>query len=146
MFKIPKDIIRYLSKEDVKIILAHTKKTKPEMYRIIKFALFTGCRREEIIKARYEHIKGNEIKIFGKGGKQRLIELLPQALEEKQDIGKIFSYKHVSTISNYFRKLARECNIKARFHDLRHYVESYIMERKPAIILLIGCKFLKHSP
>lgn len=96
------------------------KRVRPEMYRIIKFALYTGCRREEIVKARYEHIQGTKIMIYGKGNKERLIPLLPGALELRQDIGKIFPYKHVSTVSNHFRAIVRACGVTARFHDLRH--------------------------
>jgi len=120
MYKIAKNLTRYLNKEEIKKILHYAKKNKPEMHRIIIFALFTGCRRQEIIKARYEHIQGSKIKIFGKGNKERIIPLLPQALEARQDIGKIFSYKHVSTVSNYFRAIARACEVPARFHDIRH--------------------------
>lgn len=119
-YKTGSKLTRYLSKEEIKRIKKQALKTKPEMYRIIQFALFTGCRREEIVKARYEHISDGKIKIFGKGDKERLVPLLPQALSEKKDIGKIFSYKHVSTVSNYFRKIAKDAGVKARFHDLRH--------------------------
>lgn len=120
MFKTGEHLTRYLSKEEIKRLLSQAKQTKPEMHRIIMFAIYTGARREEIIKARYEHIQGTKIKIFGKGNKERLIPLLPQSLDDRQDIGKIFRYKHKSTVSNYFRKIARECGVKARFHDLRH--------------------------
>lgn len=120
MYKPGKKLTRYLSKPEIKKILSQARESKPEMHRIIIFALFTGCRREEIIKARYEHIQENKIKIYGKGGKERLIPLLPQALDKRQHIGKIFQYTHVSTVSNYFRKIAKDCGIKTRFHDLRH--------------------------
>ena len=112
---------RPIDREDVTKILNYAKKHQPEMYRIIKFALFTGCRRAEIVRARYEHIVGETITVIGKGEKERSFMLLPQALPEKQDIGKIFRYKHVSTLSNYFRdKIVRKIGIHARFHDLRH--------------------------
>ena len=96
MYKIGQKLTRYLNKDEVKKILAYAKKTKPEMYRVINFALFTGCRREEIIKARYEHIQDNKIKIYGKGDKERLIPLLPQALGQTKDIGKISGRRSAS--------------------------------------------------
>jgi integrase len=120
MYKSGSKITRYLSKNEIKSILEYSGKHNPEMNRIINFALYTGCRREEIIRARYEHIQGDKIKINGKGNKERLIPLLSQALPCRKDIGKIFQYTHVSTVSNYFRKIARACGIKSRFHDLRH--------------------------
>jgi len=120
MYKAGQKLTRYLSKSEIKRIKNQAEKNRPEMLRIINFALFTGCRRQEIIRARFEHIVGTKIKILGKGDKERLIPLLPQAIDTRQDIGKIFSYKHVSTVSNYFRKIAKDCGVKARFHDLRH--------------------------
>lgn len=120
MYKAGSKITRYLNKDEVKAILQYSKKHNHEMNRIITFALYTGCRREEIVRARYEHIQANKIKIKGKGNKERLIPLLPQALEEIKNIGKIFQYAHVSTVSNYFREISRAVGVKARFHDLRH--------------------------
>jgi len=91
------------------------------MFRVINFALFTGCRRAEIVRARYEHIKGDTITVRGKGDKERSFYLLPQALPDRKKRGKIFRYQHVSTLSNYFRdKIVRKIGVKARFHDLRH--------------------------
>ncbi len=118
---------RFLSKDDVKTLLAYTAKERPEMERVIRFALYTGARRQEIVAARYEHIIDGEIRIRGKGDKERMVPVTPEALRERQDIGKIFSYRHVSTVSNYFRELSRACGIKARFHDLRHTAGTYML-------------------
>lgn len=113
----PRPIVR----DDLKKILKFAKKHEPEMYRIINFALFTGCRRSEIVKARYEHINDGYITVIGKGDKERTFDLLPQALPEIKDIGRIFKYSHVSTLSNYFRdRIVRKIGVDARFHDLRH--------------------------
>ncbi len=51
-------------------------------------------------------------------------------------------------VSRWFNERYKvECGITDKvFHSFRHYVESNIMERKPARIPLIGCEFLKHSP
>jgi len=111
---------RPITRDDIKKILDYAKKENPEMFRVIKFALYTGCRRMELVQARYEHIQGGCIKLYGKGRKERIIPLLPQALDEVQNIGKIFSYAHKSTYSHYYLKIVRACGIKTRFHDLRH--------------------------
>ena len=142
-YKIGKKITRYLTKTEVRIILKHSKKVKPEMHRIIQFALFTGCRRAEIVNTRYEHINNGTILITGKGDKERIIPLLPQALDIQQDIGKIFPYKHVSTVSNYFRKIAKDCGIKTRFHDLRHTAGTMMLSN--GISLAVVQKILGHS-
>ncbi len=143
MFKLGKPLPRHLSPEEIETILNYAKKIKPEMYRIIQFALYTGCRRAEIIKARYEHIANGTILIKGKGDKERLIPLLPQALDIQQDIGKVFSYKHVSTVSNYFRKIVNTCGIKTRFHDLRHTAGTMMLSKK--IPLGVIQKILGHA-
>ena len=120
-YKTGRSTPRPIEKDDVGAILEFAKKNEPEMYRVIKFALFTGCRRAEIVRARYEHIKGDTITVRGKGDKERAFYLLHQALPERKDKGKIFRYNHVSTLSNYFRdKIVRKIGVQARFHDLRH--------------------------
>jgi integrase len=122
-YKLGESHPRPIEKEDVAKILKYAKKNQPEMYRIITFALFTGCRRAEIVRARYQHIKNDVITVKGKGEKERSFPLLTQALPEegRKDIGKIFKYEHTSTLSNYFRdKIVRKIGVQARFHDLRH--------------------------
>ena len=114
------------------------------MYRIINFALFTGCRRSEIVRARYEHITGETITVKGKGEKERSFLLLPQALADKKDIGKIFKYGHVSTLSNYFRdKIVRKIGVQARFHDLRHTAATTMLSN--CVRLEVVQKILGHS-
>lgn len=113
---------RIIESGDIERILSAAMDRKPEMYRIIQFALFTGTRRKEIITARYEHIHDGSIVINGKGAKERLIPLIDHVFDiiGHQDIGKIFSYAHTSTVSNYYREITRAAGVQSRFHDLRH--------------------------
>lgn len=111
----------------MKSLLEYTAINNPEMERVIRFALYTGARRQEIVMARYEHIINGEIRIKGKGDKERMVPITLKALRETQDIGKMFRYHHGSTISNYFRELSRACGVKARFHDLRHTAGTYML-------------------
>ncbi len=122
LLKVGTALPRIIDSADIEKILARAKTKKPEMYRIIQFALFTGARRNEIVTARYEHIHDGSIKIFGKGNKERLIPLVDEAIEVvgHQDVGKIFSYAHASTVSNYYRGISRSVGVQSRFHDLRH--------------------------
>ncbi|MBF0412379.1 MAG: site-specific integrase, partial [Desulfamplus sp.] len=115
-------LIRVISPDDIQKILTYSKKHEHEMYRIIFFALYTGCRREEIVKLRYEDIKDGCITIHGKGNKERLIPLVDKVYEvlHSQDVGRIFEYQHTSTLTNYFRRICSVCKVSARFHDLRH--------------------------
>jgi integrase len=126
-YRTGKTLPRFLSMSDVKKLLEYSEKHKPEMYRVIRFALYTGARRREIVAARYEHIIDGEIKIKGKGDKERMVPVSVEALSYRQDIGKIFSYNHVSTVSNYFREITRAAGVKARFHDLRHTAGTYML-------------------
>jgi len=123
--KTPVKTMRVISSDHIKKIIEAAGQRYPEMKKIILFVLFTGCRRSEIIKMRYEHIdwERQEITVQGKGDQERIIPLLSEAMEclnKGQEIGKVFSYCHVSTISNYFRYILSLCGFKARFHDLRH--------------------------
>jgi len=113
---------RVINPDDLEKIKEQARKTKPEMARVIQFVLFTGSRRSEIIKARYEDVSNGSILIHGKGNKERLVPLVGHAREvlERQDIGKIFAYEHVSTLSNYYREITRGAGVDSRFHDLRH--------------------------
>jgi len=121
-FKIGSSIPRVINPDDLEKIKEQARKTKPEMARVIQFVLFTGSRRSEIIKARYEDVSNGSILIHGKGNKERLVPLVGHAREvlERQDIGKIFAYEHVSTLSNYYREITRGAGVDSRFHDLRH--------------------------
>ncbi len=144
-FKLAKRLPRFILPEDVEKLLAEADKSKPEMARIIRFALFTGTRRGEIIKCRYEHIKDGCIKVVGKGNKERLIPLVSYAKNVLafQDFGKIFSYDHTSTLSNYFRGIARSAGIKARFHDLRHTAATHMLSK--GIPLEVVQKIMGHE-
>lgn len=145
LLKTKNNLVRFIHQEDLSKILEQARETKPEMFRIINFVLYTGCRREEIIKARYEHIHGEIITVHGKGNKKRLVPLIESAKEvlENKNTGKIFKYKHASTLSNYFRKLARSCGVAARFHDLRHTAATQML--KNGIPLDVIQKILGHS-
>lgn len=120
-YKMGRSLPRPIPQDDIKRILGQAKAKDMGMYRVINFALFTGCRRSEIVRARYEHINGDTLTVVGKGDKERAFYLLPQALPDRKDIGKIFKFSHVSTLSNYFRdKIVKPLSINVRFHDLRH--------------------------
>ncbi|MCF8092556.1 MAG: tyrosine-type recombinase/integrase, partial [Desulfotignum sp.] len=60
-----------------------------------------------------------------------------------QDIGKIFSYVHTSTVSNYYREITREAGVKSRFHDLRHTAATQMLTA--GIPLEVVQKILGHT-
>jgi integrase len=129
-FKRPESIYRPIDLSLIDRLYKAARELHPEMEHVIRFALFTGMRRLEITNARWEHIRkpaSHEdalpmILVRGKGKKERYVPIVPMALDGMvvQDIGKIFSYKSTSTLSNYFREICSRAGVLARFHDLRH--------------------------
>ena len=122
---------RILTKPEINRILKYAKKHDYELWRIILFALWTGCRREEIIRIRYEDIKGETCRISGKGDRERNIRLLAQALKAvgSQDFGPVFRQLHKDTLSHYFKRIVRAVGIEdVHFHNLRHSAATYMIE------------------
>jgi len=133
LYRIPKRSPRTLTKEERKAILDYSKKNDPEMYRIIKFALWTGLRRKEIASLTWQNVYDDTARIIGKGGKERIIPLLPEAkkaMGPKKDIGYVFH--HWSDLNRYskeFKKIARAVGIEdATFHNLRHTAATHMIE------------------
>ena len=145
MFKAKDNKNHIIIPKHIDLLLEHTQETNNEMYRIIKFTLYTACRRSEIIDARYENVSEQMISVCGKGDKVRQIPLLTEATSvfENKRKGKIFKYKHVSTVSNNFRKIVRRLGIEARFHDLRHTSATQMLRK--GIPLEVVQKILGHA-
>ena len=122
--KTPQRLPRLLSPDEIKNILERSKNKNHEMYRIILFALWTGCRLSEILNIQWQDIKNNAIWVIGKGNKQRLIPLTAGAVEaigSQKDIGNIFVKIHPNTVSHYFKQISRDVGISdIHFHNLRH--------------------------
>jgi site-specific recombinase XerD len=82
-----------------------------------------------------------------KGRKDRRVPLVPKVMEVLQpimkDIGKVFMQYHPDTVSKMFHKLAKECGINARLHDLRHSAATYML--KSGIPIQVVKEILGHS-
>lgn len=132
MYKLPKRLPVILEKEDKDRVLEYIKEQDHRFYCVCKFALYTGCRRSEIISARWENFKGFTIKVFGKGAKERTVPLVPQAKEamgEPKKDGAIFWQAHPDTYSHYFKKYARACGVEnVNFHKMRHTAATEMLE------------------
>ncbi|MBI5845721.1 MAG: site-specific integrase [Deltaproteobacteria bacterium] len=113
-----------LSPEQIAQVIAYAEIHDPEMARIIRFAVWTGCRRVEIIGLRWEHVKGDLVHIIGKGDKERHVPLLSGALEAMGDvkhIGPVFWQVHPDVVTHHFKDIARACGMEnVHFHNLRH--------------------------
>ena len=146
LVKVVKKLPRVLTTDEIDKILDYSEKTDWEMWRIIQFALWTGCRRSEILGLTWQSVSDKHLTVLGKGGKERQIFLLSNAREamgKKQDIGYVFARLHKDTVSHRFRKIAKECGIKSRFHDLRHTAATFMLQS--GIPLEVIQKILGHS-
>jgi len=123
---------RILALHEIKKILKYARKNDFEMWRIIKFSLWTGCRRVDLLALQHQHITGNLARITGKGGRQDIIKLLPAALEAigtPRDVGPVFKQWHKDTVSHRFKSISLEVGIEeVHFHNLRHSAATYMIE------------------
>ena len=143
--KVIKRLPATLSQKEVNKILKYSKKANREMWRIISFALWTGCRRQEILNLKWQNVTESTCRIIGKG-KERIVYLLPdatKALGKMRDIGPVFKRMHKDTVSHQFKTLADACSIKAHFHNLRHTAATHMV--KNGIPLEVIQKILGHS-
>ena len=126
MLKVPKRHPRILSPDEIDLVLLHSQHCHFQMHRIIKFALWTAARREEIHTLKWQnvHLDQGFCTVLGKGDKERTVPLLDGAIEalgQPKDIGYVFWHPHVDSISRSFKKIARDCGIEdISFHKLRH--------------------------
>ncbi|WP_300458649.1 tyrosine-type recombinase/integrase [Desulfobacula sp.] len=146
-YKIGKRLPVILSESDKEKILDYIKKEDPRFYQICKFAIFTGCRRSEILSARWENFNHFTIRVVGKGDKERTVPLVPQAKEAMgtvQGNGPIFWQAHPDTYSHYFKKYARACGIHGvNFHKMRHTAATNMLEA--GINISVVQKVLGHT-
>jgi len=124
VFKIGKRHPVILTRKQITKILIYARKHEPEMWRIIRFALWTGARREEIKSLKWQNIYKTVARLIGKGDKERTVPLLPAAIKamgSRQDVGPVFVQWSLCTYTHKFKKIVRTCGIKnVSFHKMRH--------------------------
>lgn len=147
MFKPSNRLPRTLISSEIEQIRTCARKIDFELYRMIEFALWTGCRREEIKNLTWQNVKGDHLRIIGKGEKERIVPLLPgakEAMGQVKDLGPVFLQIHLDTISHRFKSIARACNMDdVKFHTLRHSAATRMVES--GIRIEIIQKILGHS-
>ncbi|MGO9139165.1 MAG: tyrosine-type recombinase/integrase [Syntrophales bacterium] len=140
---------RFLEPEQIKAILRKAFKINRDMGRRLFFHLWTGTRRREGCYLTWPDVdfKKMEIRIHGKGGKIRMIPMLPQVAKVfnpvRKDIGKVFDDLHPDTVSHAFHEIADACGVKARLHDLRHTCATYLL--KSGVPLDVVQKIMGHA-
>ncbi len=132
MYKLPRTQPVILLEDAKKKIFKLMAKDDPRMLNICKFALFTGCRRSEIVSARWENYRGFTLKVIGKGGNERTVPLIHQAkkyMGRPQKKGPIFWQAHPDTYTHYFKKYAVKCGVhNVSFHKMRHTAATEMLE------------------
>lgn len=143
MIKTPKRLPRFLTEEERVAILKYSKKHEPEIYRVILFGLWTGCRRSEIVRLRWQDVSKDSCRIIGKGDKERIITLLSGAWEAmgvQKEIGFVFhQWKRLGTYSKKFKAIARACGIlDIHLHNLRHTAATVMLSSGVPIEVVQG--------
>lgn len=133
MFKV-KRLPRPLDPRQINKLLKRAKKHWPDFYPMLIIFLWTGIRRSEILTLQWENIRLDKqaiARIVGKGNKERIIPLAPEVVAIlrpiQKDIGPVFHRVHPDTLTHWFKKLADECKVSARLHDLRHSAATYML-------------------
>jgi len=134
MVKAPKRLPRHLSDEQVQAILS----AEPsEKFRLLfTFLWWTGVRRAEAVNLTWEDITIGDhpqARIIGKGDRQRVIPLLPPAVDAMGEIkasGPVFTVGSAAYVTQRFNHAAKRAGVRARLHDLRHTCLTNLVGRK----------------
>ncbi len=147
MIKNGKRFPKIFSPAEITKIINHSKKFDLDMYRVIIFAYFTGCRRSEILNLKYSQIHDSFARIIGKGNKERFVPLHDFALKvcgagnPKENV---FFQCHSDTYTHRFKSICVRLGIYDRgFHSLRHTAATSMIEK--GIKLSVIQKILGHA-
>lgn len=149
MLKVGDTLPKILTADQRKRLLNYAFKNDHRFYMIMTFALFTGCRREEIISARWENYdrESGLLTVRGKGDKERQVPIIKEslfAMGHPKASGPIFWQVHPDTYTHKYQALATGAMVfGTRFHFLRHSAATQMLEKE--IPLEIIQKILGHS-
>ena len=145
--KMPKRFPKTFTSAQINLICDYAWRKDFDMFCVIRFAFYTGCRRSEIIRLRWENISGETARIIGKGDKERIVPLVPQSakvMKPRLDVGPVFIQMHPDTYTHRFKKICMACGIEDRcFHSLRHSSATAMLES--GIPLEVIQKILGHA-
>jgi integrase len=135
MVKTPRRLPRHLSPEAVEKLISS--ETDPTYKRLWSFLVWTGLRRSEALNLRWQDITWSTrplARVVGKGDKERVVPLLPAAVEAlgsaRKDIGPIWPQIHPDRVSHRFKLTARRAGLgSARLHDLRHTCFTWLVSK-----------------
>lgn len=124
------DPAAYLTPEQFGDLVAKAKHDRP----LYKFAVWTGLRITEILVLEWPDVRDGYVVVKrGKGRKQRIVPLLPQALAALKEVPRRLNDPRVfwwmrdrhTTLRRFQRRLEWAELPRFRFHDLRHTFGAY---------------------
>ena len=132
LFKEEKRIPRYLdSKTEAPRLFEAI--TDPEFRQLVYLYILSGCRRAELVRLKWEHVKDDYFLVVSTKTKRERIVMLSDPMRElfgsmKHTHGYVFSrWRTPDTISRKFHKYVAAAKIpNIRLHDLRHTSASYL--------------------
>ncbi|MFW5908836.1 MAG: tyrosine-type recombinase/integrase, partial [Desulfosalsimonas sp.] len=150
--KTPNNLPQVIPEKHLAAIMEYARKNDYETWRYARFSLHTGCRINEAYALQHHHVQiydkptaggiVGRILLTGKGNKQRIVPLLPAALEAIGDgtDGPVFKQWLTTTTSKKFKKCVRRAAEKFpdaeqlefnryHFHSLRHTAATHMLER-----------------
>lgn len=121
----------------------------PQRRALWEFFVWTATRREEVVTLCWQdvHLDQDEpwMRVVGKGGKERLVPLLPGAVRALEtmprlDLGPVWRFAHSRrrelkpvkgwAYTSWFKEAARKAGLPtARLHDLRHTALTWLAAR-----------------
>jgi integrase len=124
----------YLEPNDLMKLIRHSQQHDPFMETVIRLAYSTGLRLSELLSLRWEDVGDKYIRVVGKGDRERLVPLFPEARQTIERLNPLTEYVlsdrsfTSSYISHRFKRLVRACELseRYRFHSLRHTFASYL--------------------
>lgn len=128
-----RELPRIILPDDIKKILEKAREKDAELWRLFTFLAWTGCRRREGLGLEWPRVRLDRRTciVRGKGGRERLVPLLPAVVEAlepiRKDLGRVFPAWHPDTVSHKFHEIAAGLGLQARLHDLRHSAVSYML-------------------
>jgi integrase len=140
MVKVPRRLPKHLTVDQFKAILLH--EPDERFRRLWTFMIWTGVRRAEAAGLKWEDVSFSDkpqVSVIGKGDRQRVVPLLPPALEalgEPKSSGLVFPLGSLYYLSHKFRKAARAANVKAHLHMLRHTACSWMVGQGAPVALV----------
>jgi integrase len=151
MVRTTRPLPRHLKAEQVEALLTAS---PPERRRLWTFFIWTGMRRLEARELGWSQVQWDPpaATVVGKGGKERLVPLLPLAVAAmaglpapdgpvcpwpRQDLGTVWPDVTADIYTRWFQRDRRAAKLKnVRLHDLRHTAITYMISRgvKPRVV------------